>query len=349
MSIPPILPGGGHRPDPDHDLEARRVGEVKAALRTEFGTPDVIRIEEVANPELVDEGLLVRVGATSVNPAEWYEVHGRPTIARFSTGLRRPKSPRLGVDFAGVVEAIGSAVDDFAVGDRVFGGRTGSWAEYLVVQNAVARIPDNVSFEEAAGTPIAALTALQALRDHAAVKPGDKVLVNGASGGVGTYVVQLAKRLGAEVTAVCSTPNVETARFLGADRVIDYHKADFTAGGDPHDIVIDIAGSRGWSDLRRVLTRDGLVVVVGGPKGSRLLGPLSHVIRTQVGALFSPQKSKFFIQKFVRSDVEHIARLMEAGTLKTVIDSRFEGLEQLPDALRHFGEGHARGKVVVSI
>lgn len=322
---------------------------MRAATHHRFGTPDVIRVEEVPMPELVEDGLLVRIRATSVNPAEWYAVHGRPWIARTSMGLRHPKDALLGADFAGVVEAAGSQVTDFAVGDRVFGGRTGSWAEYVVVRMAVAHIPETVSFEEAAAVPIAGLTALQGLRDHGTLVAGQRVLINGGSGGVGTYAVQIARVLGAEVTAVVRSHNLEQTRSLGADRVFDYTTDDFTRSGDTYDLILDVAGGRPWSQLKRVLAPDGLVVVVGAPKGTRLLGPLSHIAGITIGSLLSPQQTKFFIAKFNRPDLEYLAELLESGRLRTVIDRRFHGLEEIPDAVRYLGEGHARSKVVVSI
>lgn len=322
---------------------------MQAAVRTEFGTPDVVRVDEVPKPELTDDGVLVRVRSTSVNPAEWYAVHGRPWVGRAEMGLRRPKSEMLGADFAGTVEAVGPEVTGIAPGDRVFGGRTGSWAQYLVVKNALARIPDNVSFEEAAAAPTAAITALQALRDHGGLQAGQKVLINGASGGVGTYTVQIARALGGETTAVCSSRNVEQARSLGAGVVVDYTREDFTRSGTCYDLVIDIAGTRRWGELRRVLTADATVVIVGAPKGSRLLGPISHIARIKAGAMISRQKSVFFIAKFNRPDMEFLAELMDTGEIRSVIDRRYEGLEQIPEALRYLGEGHARGKIVVTV
>lgn len=321
---------------------------MKAVVRNRYGY-EGFEVSDVPKPELVADGVLVRVHATSVNPADWYAMSGTPYIGRPQMGLLKPRTPLFGTDFSGTVEAVGSDVTGFAPGDRVFGGRTGAYAEYLVVKNAVARIPDEVTFEEAAAVGTAAITALQALRDHGAVQPGQGVLVNGASGGVGTYTVQIAKALGAEVTAVCSTHNVDIARSLGADLVFDYTQEDFTRTGERYDLVVDIAGSRGWGELRRVLTPDATVVIVGAPKGNRVLGPLSHIIATKLGSLLSSQKTVFFIAKFNRPDMDYLAGLMETGEMRSVIDKHYQGLEQIPEALRYLGEGHARGKIVVTV
>lgn len=320
---------------------------MQAAVRTEFGTPDVVRVDSVPMPELVPDGVLVRVRATSVNPSEWYGVHGRPWFGRIQAGVRRPRSQMLGTDFAGVVEAVGDDVTGVAPGDRVFGGRSGAWAEYLVVKKAVARIPDGVGFDDAAAVPVAAVTALQGLRDHGGLEPSQKVLINGASGGVGTYAVQIATALGAEVTAVCSTQSVEQARSLGADHVVDYTREDFTRGGDHFDLLLDIAGSRSWRDLTRVLAPAATVVLIGAPKGGRFLGPVSHFIAIKAGSVFSSREAVFFIAKLNRPDLEYLAGLMESGQMRSVIDRRYEGLDEIPEALRYLGEGHARGKIVV--
>jgi NADPH:quinone reductase-like Zn-dependent oxidoreductase len=321
---------------------------MRAAVRSRYGYDGIV-VEEIPKPELIDDGVLVRVRATSVNRAEWYEMSGTPYIGRPQMGLFKPKTPMIGGDFSGVVEAVGSDMTHVSVGDRVFGGRTGAFAEYLVVKNAVARIPDEVSFEEAAAAGTAAITAVQGLRDMGHLKPGQSVLINGASGGVGTFAVQIAKALAGKVTAVCSTRNVDQSRSLGADHVVDYTREDFTRSGDRYDLVLDIAGSRPWSQLKRVLAPDAIVVMVGAPTGDRLLGPLSRIIRLKAASLFSSQKSVFFIAKFNRPDMEYLAELMASGKMRSAIDRRFEGLEQIPEALRYLGEGHARGKIVITI
>jgi NADPH:quinone reductase-like Zn-dependent oxidoreductase len=262
--------------------------------------------------------------------------------------LLRPKSPLIGGDFAGTVEAVGKDVTDLQPGDEVFGGRSGSFAEYVCVRMGVARKPANLTFEEAAAVPVAALTALQGLRDHGQLQAGQKVLVNGASGGVGTFAVQIAKALGAEVTAVCSTRNVEQARSLGADHVIDYTREDFTRSGRRYDVLFDNAGSRSWSACRRVLERHATLVLVGAAKADRLLGPLRHVIRMRLASMRGSQKAVFFIAKFNRPDMAMLRELLEAGKVTPVIERRYE-LSEIADALRYMGEGHAQGKIVISM
>jgi NADPH:quinone reductase-like Zn-dependent oxidoreductase len=308
------------------------------------------RLREVDKPTPAADEILVRVRATSVNPAEWYAVAGRPLIGRFEQGFRRPKTNRLGVDYAGTVEAVDGSVTAFQPGDEVFGGRTGAFAEYVCARadRNVVHKPGNVTFEEAAAVPTAAVTALRGLRDHGRLQPGQKVLINGASGGVGTFAVQIAKALGAEVTGVCSTDKVDLARALGADRVVDYRQEDFTRSGDRYDVLLDIAGSRSWSDYRRVLAPDGTLVIVGGPKRNRLLGPVSHVIKIRLASLRSSEKVAFFIAKFSRTDFELLREMLESGAVKPVIDRQYE-LSEIADALRYLGEGHAHGKVVVTV
>jgi NADPH:quinone reductase-like Zn-dependent oxidoreductase len=293
--------------------------------------------------------VLVRVHASSVNPAEWYQVTG-PLFARPSSGLRKPKTKLVGSDLAGRVEAVGRTVEDFRPGDEVFGVAPGAWAEYAAAREArLAPKPANVSFEEAAAVPIAAITALQALRDHGNVQPGQKVLINGASGGVGTYAVQIAKVLGADVTAVCSTRNVEQARSLGADRAIDYTQEDFTRGGVRHDVLIDVAGSRSLSAMRRALTPEGTIVLVGGKMTYRGIGPIPHLAATLVaGKIRRRPKLAFFVANINTEDLALLGTLLENGDVKSVIDRRYE-LSQMVDALTYFGEGHARGKVVVTV
>jgi NADPH:quinone reductase-like Zn-dependent oxidoreductase len=324
---------------------------MKAAVRDHYGEPRaVVEIREIEKPTPADDEVLVRVRAASVNIADWYGVVGRPRVGRVSMGLFGPKETRLGVDYAGVVEAAGTGVTDFRPGDEVFGGRTGAYAEYVVAKadRAIVRKPENASFEVAAAVPIAAITALQALRDKGGLKPGQKVLIHGASGGVGTYAVQIAKALGATVTAVCSTPNVQIARSLGADRVVDYTVEDCTTGLERYDLVIDIAGTRPFSKLRRVLEPDATVVVVGGPRGKRLLGPLGHVIRSLVTSRFTSQKATFFVAQLNKADLETLRELLETGKMTSVIDSVYP-LDRIADALEHMGHGHPRGKIVVTV
>jgi NADPH:quinone reductase-like Zn-dependent oxidoreductase len=322
---------------------------MKAIVRDKYGPPDVLDLQEVDQPELADDGVLVRVRACSVNRVDWYDVTGTPWIARPMTGLRRPKSSLTGRDFAGTVVAVGKDVTDLQPGDDVFGGKRGggSFAEYVCERLGVARKPANLTFEEAAAVPVAALTALQGLRDHGQLQPGQKVLVNGASGGVGTFAVQIAKALGAEVTAVCSTRNVEQARSLGADHVIDYTREDFTRSGRRYDAILDVAGSKSWSQCRRVLNPHATLVMVGGPKGP-LLGPLVHIAKVRLAALRGSQTAVFFVAKLDRSDMGVLRELLESGKVRPVVEKRYE-LREVADALRYMGEGHAQGKLVINV
>ena len=322
---------------------------MKAAVRDRYGSPEV-ELREVDKPVPTEDEVLVRVRAASLNMADWYGVMGRPYVGRTQMGLRKPKTNRLGVDYAGVVEAVGENVTEFRPGDEVFGGRDGAYAEYICAREdrAIVPKPANVTFEEAAAVPVAALTALQGLRDKGQLQPGQKVLVNGASGGVGTFAIQIAKALGAEVTAVCSTPNVDIARSLGADQVIDYKHEDFTRREERYDLLLDIAGSRSWSECKRVLTRQATFVIVGGPKSNRLLGPLGHLVKVRLAAVWSSRKVVFFIAKFNKPDMLVLQELLESGKVTSVIDRRYE-LSEIADAFRYLGEGHAHGKVVITV
>jgi NADPH:quinone reductase-like Zn-dependent oxidoreductase len=324
---------------------------MKAAVRDRFGSPgDVVELREIDKPVPAEGEVLVRVHATSVNIADWYSVVGRPLIARPTMGLFRPRSNRIGTDYAGIVEAVGPGVTQFAPGDEVFGGKDGAYAEYICarVDRSITPKPANITFEEAAAVPVAALTALQAIRDKGGLEDGQKVLVNGASGGVGSYAPQIAKALGGVVTAVCSTQNVETARSLGADRVCDYSLEDFTRSDERYDLMIDIAGTRSWRECVRVLAPKATVVVVGGPKSNRLLGPLGHVGGMRLGSLFGGRKTAFFIAKFNKPDMQTLRELLESGRMRSVIDRRY-AFDEIADALAYQGEGHARGKIVVDV
>jgi len=321
---------------------------MKAAVRDRYGSPDVVELREIEKPTPADDEVLVRVRAASVNPADWYSVVGRPYVGRFAMGLLKPKSDRIGVDFAGTVEATGKDVTHLEPGDEVFGGRSGAFAEYVCVRNAVVRKPANVTFEQAAAVPVAALTAVQGLRDKGQLQAGQKVLINGASGGVGTFAVQIAKALGAEVTGVCSTRNVDLVRSIGADHVIDYTREDFTRSDRRYDLLLDIAGSRSWSECRRVLEPQATVVMVGAPKGNGLMGPLGHIVKFRLAALRGSQKAVFFIAKVNREDMETLRELLEAGKVSPVVEKRYE-LSEIADALRYLGEGHAQGKIVLTV
>jgi NADPH:quinone reductase-like Zn-dependent oxidoreductase len=320
---------------------------MKAIVHHEYGSPDVLELVDLDKPVPADDEVLVRIRASSVNPAEWHEVTGL-LVGRAQMGLRKPKEPRLGADFAGVVEAVGANVTDFKPGDEVFGGRTGAFAEYVSVRSAIVPKPANVTFEQAAAVPIAALTALQGLRDKGQLQAGQNVLINGASGGVGTFAVQIAKALGAEVTGVCSTRNVEMVRSLGADQVVDYTKEDFTRSGERYDLMLDIAGSRSWSDYKRVLKPEATFVLIGSQKRNRLIGPLSHVIKVRLASLRASQKMTFFIAKLTREDLQVMRELIEAGKVTPVVERTYP-LSEIADALRYLGEGHAQGKIVITM
>jgi NADPH:quinone reductase-like Zn-dependent oxidoreductase len=314
-----------------------------------YGPPEVLKLEQVAKPTPADDQLLVRVHAAGLNPVDWHSMRGSPYIMRLSSGIGSPKDVRVGVDFAGTVEAVGKNVTRFKPGDEVFGGGGGSVAQYVVVREtrAVALKPTNVSFEQASSVGVAAVTALEGLRDHGGIKPGQKVLINGASGGVGTFAVQIAKHFGADVTGVCSTRNVELVRSLGADRVIDYTQEDFAQGSERYDIVLDNVGNRSLSDLRRVLAPNGALVIVGAGKGD-WIGPLSLALKATVVKPFVDQRLGFFIASMDQEDIEFLGELMQTGKMTAVIDRRYP-LSEAAKAMEYLETGRARGKVVVSL
>jgi NADPH:quinone reductase-like Zn-dependent oxidoreductase len=321
---------------------------MKAIVHERYGRPEVLALREVDMPVIEDHQVLVRVHASSVNPAEWYGVTG-PFFSRPSSGLLKPKRKLVGGDLSGTVETVGKDVKDFQPGDEVFGTSGGSWAEYAPAREVrLAPKPANVSFEEAAAVPIAAITALQALRDYGRVQPGQKVLINGASGGVGTFAVQLAKSFGADVTGVCSTRNVELARSLGADRVVDYTQEDFTKLNDRYDLMLDIAGSRSFSEFRRVLTPEAKVMLVGGRMTYRGFGPLPHLAGTLLASKGRSQTVKSYVAKITKEDLVYLGGQLETGKLKAVIDKTY-ALGETPEALAYLGEGHARGKIVITM
>lgn len=321
----------------------------RAVRHERYGTRDAVRVGEIELAPLEPDEVLVEVVASSVNPVDWYGVSGF-FMTRIGNGLRTPKDARVGTDVAGRVVALGPGVTALAVGDEVFGTAHGAWAEHAAASTAkLARKPAGVAFEDAAATPVAALTALQGLRDKADVGPGTKVLVNGASGGVGTYAVQLARWLGAEVTAVCSSANVETARSLGATRVVDYAQEDFTRLDERFDVLFDVAGSRPLRALRRVLTREATVLAVGARMSARGLGPLPHLAGTKLAAIGRPPTVVLFVAHTNTADLELVGTLLADGHLRSVIDRRFEGLDAAQDALDALGAGHARGKHVLLV
>ncbi|MFG3437078.1 NAD(P)-dependent alcohol dehydrogenase [Nonomuraea sp. NPDC047897] len=325
---------------------------MKAFVLRSYGS---VRLAEIDKPVPGDDEVLVRVCATSVQPYDWHFMRGQPYVSRLmggGPGLRRPSFAVLGADVAGRVEAVGRNVVEFGPGDEVFGmPKQGGFAEYAVVSAAeLAPKPKNLTFEQAAAVPMAAGTALLALRDQGRVRPGQRVLVNGASGGVGTFAVQLAKAFGAEVTGVCGARNVDLVRSLGADEVVDYSKEDFTRTGRRHDVLLDIAGSRSGSACRRVLTRRGIHVLVGGPAG-RWWQPASHVFATLAASVFAPQRAVVTdVVRWteVRRGLEALTELIEDGRVVPVIDRGYS-FEEIPAAIAYQEEGHAAGKVVITV
>jgi NADPH:quinone reductase-like Zn-dependent oxidoreductase len=328
---------------------SRDAETMKAVVYRCYGSPDVLRIEDIEKPTPADDEVLIKVHAASINPLDWHYMRGSPYIMRLGTGVGAPKEIRLGVDYAGTIEAVGSAVKRFKPGDEVFGGRTGAFAEYIVAREgrALAMKPPNVTFEQAAAVGIAGITALQALRDHGKVEPGQKVLINGASGGVGTFAVQIAKALGAEVTGVCSTRNVDMVRAIGADHVFDYKKEDYTESGEQYDVIVDMVGNHSLLANRKVLGPDSTYVMVGGPKGN-WLKPLMGPIKALVLSPFVSQDFGMMLAKFSEEDLEALADLMQSGKLTPVIDRHYS-LNEVPAAMRYSEEGRARGKIIIDL
>lgn len=321
---------------------------MKAIVYHRYGSPDVLRCEEIEKPAPRDDEVLIRVRAASVNPLDWRVMRGRPYFMRMMTGLRRPKDARLGVDVAGEVEAVGRNVTRFKPGDEVFGAGSGAFAEYACAsESALVTKPDNVTFEQAAAVNVGACTALQGLRDSGRIQPGQKVLINGAAGGVGTFAVQIGKWFGAEVTGVCSARNAEMVRSIGADQVIDYAREDFTKGAQRYDLIFDLVGNRPLSACRRVLSPEGAYVVAGGPDG-RWLGPLRPMLKAPLLSPFVSQKLVMCMSKVSKEDLTTLRELMEAGKVVPVIDRRYS-LSEVPEAVRYLEEGHARGKVVITL
>lgn len=323
---------------------------MQALLRRCYGGPDVLAIERVPKPVAADGQVVVRVHAAAVNPLDWHYMRGKPFVMRLDSGLGSPKTPAMGVDFAGTVEAVGAGVTHFKVGDRVFGARDGALAEYLAIRDTstIVAMPDQVGFVEAAAVPVAGMTALQALRDKAAVKAGQHVLVNGASGGVGTYAVQIAKALGAEVTGVCSTRNVEMVRALGADHVVDYTRENFTEGAGRYDVIIDNVGTYGVRDYRRVMTRDGVLVVVGSVDDGDYLGPLATMLSAVAAGMFGSQRVEPFLSSSNAADLAVLRDLMQRGQVRSAIDRTYPFAEAR-EAIAYLETGRARGKVVVEL
>lgn len=326
---------------------ARAGAIMRAATIERYGSPDVITVEEIERPTCGPDEVLIAVRAASVNPYDWHLMTGTPFLVRLQGGWRAPKSRRLGLDVAGVIESVGENITKLAVGDEVFGGAPGAFAEYVAVRDdTLVHKPANISFEEAAAVPVGALTAVQGLRDHGRVEPGQHVLINGASGGVGTYAVQLAKHFGAKVTGVCSTKNVGMVRSLGADHVVDYTAEDFAANGVDYDLILDNMGNRKISDYKRCLSPSGTYVVVGGPKG-RLLGPMGHMVKALLAFKIGPRRAASFMAQHTLGDMELLRDLLASGALRSVIDTVYT-LDETAAALRHLETGHARGKIIIA-
>jgi NADPH:quinone reductase-like Zn-dependent oxidoreductase len=315
-----------------------------------YGSPDVLRYEDIAKPTAADNEVLVKVHAASVNPLDWHDMEGTPYIVRLDDGFGKPENPRLGVDFAGTVEAVGKNVKRFKPGDEVFGGRSGAFAEYVTVreERAVALKPSNVSFEQAASVPIAGITALQALRDKGQIHAGQKVLINGASGGVGTFAVQIAKAYGADVTGVCSTRNVDLVRSIGADHVIDYTREDFTKGAQHYDLIVDNVATHSLREYKRVLNPKGIYVMIGSTTIGNWFAWLATPIEGLMLSPFVSQKFGMFVAELNKEDLATLGDLMQSGKVTPVIDTRYK-LSETPEALRYLEKGHARGKVVLTV
>jgi len=323
---------------------------MKGVVRRCYGPPDVLRYEDRVKPTPADDEVLVKVHAASVNPLDWHYLEGTPYLVRIDRGFGKPDDPRLGVDFAGTVEAVGKSVRRFKPGDEVFGGKLGAFAQYLTVreERAVALKPANVTFEQAASVPIAALTALQALRDKGHIKAGQKVLINGASGGVGTFAVQIAKSYGAEVTGVCSTKNVELVRSLGADHAIDYTREDFTKGAERYDLIVDNVSTHSVSDYKRVLRPNGVFVMIGSTTPGNWFGWLELPLEAWALSPFISQKFGMMLAELNKDDLAVMGGLMQSGKVTPAIDRTYK-LSETAEAIRYLEKGHARGKVVLTV
>ncbi len=326
---------------------------MKAIVYHSFGSPDVLKCEDIEKPIPKHNEILIKVRAASLNPLDWHFLRGVPYVVRIIVGLRKPKFIGLGADVAGQVEAVGKTVTQFKPGDDVFGGCRGAFAEYACASESEAVTkPDNVTFEQAASVRIAGLTALQGLRNKGHIHSGQKVLINGAAGGVGTFAVQIAKSFGGEVTGVCSTRNLEMVRSIGADRVIDYKKADFTQedfnnGGRRYDIILDLVGNHSLSAYRRVLNPKGILVTAGGPSGRWRIG-LARGIRARVWSMFGSRKFVGILARTTKEDLMTLHDLLKAKTIVPVIDRQYS-LSEVPEAIRYLEEGHARGKIVITL
>jgi len=327
---------------------------MKAMVRDQYGSADVLRLRNIEIPRINDEQVLIRVGAAGLDRGAWHIMTGRPYLMRLAGfGLRKPKNLTLGSEVAGVVEAVGKNARGFRPGDKVFGTclgtSNGSFAEYALARaNKLALMPVNTSFEQAAAVPVSAITALQALRDHGRVQAGQHVLIIGASGGVGTFAVQIAKAFGATVTGVCSTPKMDMVQSLGADKVVDYTQTDITDTNERYDLVLDIGGNRPLAQLRRLLSDTGTLVFVGGEGGDSFTGGMGRQLGAMLASRFGRQRFVSFIANENSQDLQTLAKMIENGKLKPVID-RVCPLTALPDAMRDLEAGRVRGKVVVTV
>ena len=325
------------------------VASMKAVVYYCYGSPDVLEVVDVEMPVAGPREILVKVEAASVNPLDWHFMRGSPYIMRLLTGFGAPGDPRFGRDFAGTVQAMGEEVTEFEVGDRVYGGANGAFAQYLTrgATGSVAKVPDNVSSAQAAAVPVAGITALQALRDKGQLQPGQKVLINGASGGVGTFAVQIAKFMGAEVTGVCSTRNVEMVKSIGADHVFDYKQENYTDSGQQYDLIIDMVGNHSLSANRRALKPEGKLVIIGGAKGD-WIGPLAGPIKAMALQPFIDQKLLSMTAQMNAEDLSTLAGMIRDGQVTPVIERSYS-LDETAAAIRKSEEGHVRGKLVLII
>jgi NADPH:quinone reductase-like Zn-dependent oxidoreductase len=325
---------------------------MKAAVRRCYGPPSVLRLEDVEKPTPAANQVLVRVQAAAINPLDWHYMRGTPYVMRLETGFGAPKNPRLGVDFSGTVEAVGKDVKRFKPGDEVFGGKFGALAEYVTVaeDGSVVLKPDNLTFQQAASVGVAAVTALQALRDHGKIQAGQKVLINGASGGVGTFAVQIAKSFGAEVTGVTSTQNVELVQSLGADHVVDYKREDYTRGGEQYDLILDNVANRPLLENRQVLKPDGKYIIIGGggPDAGPWVGPFAAPVKALVLSRFVSQDMGLFMAQLNQADLTVLSDLMQAGKVTPVVDRHYP-LSEIAAAIEYLERGHARGKIVIDV
>ena len=322
---------------------------MQAVVARCYGSPDVLALETLAKPSVSGNEILVEVKAAAVNPLDYHYMRGSPYVMRLMSGIGKPSDIRVGVDFSGIVTAVGGEVKNFAPGDRVVAARTGAFSEFVVVpeDRAIVKLPDSVSFVQAAALPIAAVTALQAVRDKGQVTQGQRVLVNGASGGVGTYAVQIAKSLGAHVTGVCSTRNVEMVKSIGADQVIDYKKASYADAGETYDVIIDMVGNHSMTANKNVLVPGGKLIMVGGPKGN-WIAPFKNSLKAMAMSPFIDRDFITVLAEMKQEDMQTLVNLMDTGEIKSIVDRSFP-LAQVPDAIRYSETGRARGKIIIDM